>query len=49
MNFGMLIDLRKCVGCFACTIACKSQNGTPTGINFNKVKNMSLAPILRLS
>lgn len=38
MKFGMLIDLRKCVGCFACTIACKAQNGTPTGISFNKVK-----------
>jgi molybdopterin-containing oxidoreductase family iron-sulfur binding subunit len=38
MRYGMLIDLRKCVGCNACTIACRGQNGTPAGINFNKTK-----------
>ena len=38
MRFGMLINLKKCIGCNACTVACKSQNATPAGINFNKVK-----------
>ena len=38
MRYGMLIDLRKCVGCGACTVACRAENGTPAGISFNKLK-----------
>lgn len=29
-RFGMVIDLRKCVGCQACTASCKSENNVPT-------------------
>ncbi len=31
-RYGMVVDLRKCVGCTACVVACKSEHNTPTGI-----------------
>jgi phenylacetyl-CoA:acceptor oxidoreductase 27-kDa subunit len=31
MHWGMVIDLRRCVGCQTCTIACKQENGLPAG------------------
>lgn len=32
-RYGMLIDLRKCVGCQACSIACKAEFDVPLGVN----------------
>jgi phenylacetyl-CoA:acceptor oxidoreductase subunit 1 len=32
MRWGMLIDLRRCVGCQTCTIACKQEHGLPAGV-----------------
>ena len=28
-RLGMVIDLRKCVGCFSCQVSCKMENGVP--------------------
>lgn len=30
-RYGMLIDLALCVGCNACSVACKQENGVPLG------------------
>ncbi len=38
MNFGFVIDNRKCIGCHACTVACKSENDVPIGVNRTWVK-----------
>lgn len=36
-RWGMAIDLKRCVGCQSCTLACKSENGTPPGIFWMRV------------
>ncbi|NHM15403.1 4Fe-4S dicluster domain-containing protein [Eggerthellaceae bacterium zg-887] len=37
MAYGFLIDLKKCVGCHGCSVACKAANGTPVGVTRSKV------------
>jgi Fe-S-cluster-containing dehydrogenase component len=38
MNYGFVIDNRKCIGCHACSTACKSENQVPLGVNRTWVK-----------
>ena len=37
MTYGMLIDLKKCVGCHACSVACKEAHGTRPGVRRSRV------------
>lgn len=32
VRWGMVIDLRRCLGCGSCVMACKVANGTPPGV-----------------
>lgn len=38
MKYGFVIDNRKCIGCHACTVACKTENQVPIGVNRTWVK-----------
>jgi len=38
MKYGFIIDNRKCIGCHACTVACKTENHVPVGVNRTWVK-----------
>ncbi len=38
MNYGFVIDNRKCIGCHACSTACKSENEVPLGVYRTWVK-----------
>jgi molybdopterin-containing oxidoreductase family iron-sulfur binding subunit len=31
-RYGMVVDLRKCIGCHSCVVACKAEHNTPKGI-----------------
>src|SRR5712692_9032887 len=37
-SYGFLIDNRKCIGCHACSTACKAENEVPLGVNRTWVK-----------
>ncbi|MCK4943976.1 MAG: 4Fe-4S dicluster domain-containing protein [Candidatus Aminicenantes bacterium] len=33
-KYGFVVDLKRCFGCYSCTVACKAANHTPQGIQF---------------
>lgn len=41
-NYAIITDLNRCVGCLACTVACKAINGVPVG-NF-WIKTLRVGP-----
>ncbi|MCX6155701.1 MAG: 4Fe-4S dicluster domain-containing protein [Candidatus Kapabacteria bacterium] len=40
IRWGMLVDLRRCIGCHTCTIACKCEFAVPLGGNKTWVKTI---------
>jgi Fe-S-cluster-containing dehydrogenase component/formate-dependent nitrite reductase membrane component NrfD len=40
MRYGFVIDQRKCIGCHACTTACKSEHDVPLGVFRTWVKSV---------
>ncbi len=42
IQYGMVIDLRKCIGCKTCAVACKAENRTPPGVNYMVVLEMEI-------
>ncbi|MBI4420492.1 MAG: polysulfide reductase NrfD [Gemmatimonadetes bacterium] len=42
MNYAWVIDQTSCIGCHACTTACKSENDVPLGVFRTWVKNVEV-------
>lgn len=42
IRYGMIVDVRKCVGCKACAVACKVENHTPPGVAYNIVMEQEI-------
>jgi Fe-S-cluster-containing dehydrogenase component/formate-dependent nitrite reductase membrane component NrfD len=40
VNYGFVIDNDSCIGCHACSTACKSENSVPLGVNRTWVKSV---------
>jgi len=36
-QYTIWVDLEFCIGCHACTMACKAENNTPVGLDYNRV------------
>ncbi len=39
-HYGMAIDLARCIGCHACTFACKIENELEVGMNWHRVETV---------
>ena len=41
------VDMRKCIGCKCCVVACNEQNGNPASINWRRVGEIEGGSIRR--
>jgi tetrathionate reductase subunit B len=48
-RLAMAIDLASCVGCAACSIACKMENEVPLGVNRLWIRNTTLGTFPNLA
>ena len=37
-RYGLVIDLARCTGCYACVVACKSENSTRPGVSWIRIE-----------
>jgi DMSO reductase iron-sulfur subunit len=44
MQYAIVTDLNRCVGCLSCSVACKSANGVPVGEFWNRVLRVGPFP-----
>ena len=44
-QYGILVNLDRCVGCFACEVACKDENNVPVGEQWIKVHTVGPAKV----
>ena len=42
VQWGKVIDQTRCIGCHACSTACKSENAVPLGVNRTYVKYVDI-------
>ena len=49
--YGMVIDLRRCIGCHACSVACKAEFNVPLGVwrSWVRIKEAGIYPHTRRS
>ena len=46
---GMVVDLRRCVGCHSCSVSCKTEHGVPLGTFRNRTQVVQQPSALSLS
>ncbi len=48
-KWAMVIDVRKCIGCNACAVACIAENALPPGVTYRRVPEMEYGSYPELS